>query len=100
MVFILVALDKIHYSRGPVTLRNVESPKERDYAVTVTFEVDVERSVPSALPVVTLSRSSDSESAMGETKQEQNMRCTIHVLPPAVCVLGMRRASCNLLLIL
>lgn len=69
MVFILVALDKIHHSRGPLTLRNIELPNERDYAVTVTFDADVERSIPSGLPVATLPRSGDSESVMGETKQ-------------------------------
>ncbi|KZV67790.1 hypothetical protein PENSPDRAFT_754676 [Peniophora sp. CONT] len=44
MVFILVALDKIHQSRGPQTLRDKVLPQEMDFAVTVTFEVDVERS--------------------------------------------------------
>ncbi|KZV60071.1 hypothetical protein PENSPDRAFT_367569 [Peniophora sp. CONT] len=45
-VFILVALDKVHHSRGPRVLRNDDGPKERApvEAVTVTFEIDIERS--------------------------------------------------------
>ncbi|KZV60073.1 hypothetical protein PENSPDRAFT_694593 [Peniophora sp. CONT] len=45
-VFTFVALDKIHHSRGPRVLRNDDWPKERApvEAVTVTFEIDVERS--------------------------------------------------------
>ncbi|KZV59878.1 hypothetical protein PENSPDRAFT_760281 [Peniophora sp. CONT] len=46
IVFILVAADKIHHSRGPRVLRNEDWPKERSpvEAVTVTFEIDIERS--------------------------------------------------------
>ena len=42
-VFILVALNKMNYSRDVHVVRN-EAPKTRDGAVTVTFEVAVERS--------------------------------------------------------
>ncbi|KZV60075.1 hypothetical protein PENSPDRAFT_760203 [Peniophora sp. CONT] len=46
IVFILIALDKIHHSRGPRVLRNDNWPKERSpvEAVTVTFQIDIERS--------------------------------------------------------
>ncbi|KZV71081.1 hypothetical protein PENSPDRAFT_650974 [Peniophora sp. CONT] len=46
MIFILVALDKIHYSRGPQVLSNVQAlpeSRQRREVVSVTFEVDVER---------------------------------------------------------
>ncbi|VDC05456.1 unnamed protein product [Peniophora sp. CBMAI 1063] len=42
-VFILVALDKVHHSRGPQILRNNDWPKERIPIVSVTLEVDVGR---------------------------------------------------------
>ncbi|KZV59876.1 hypothetical protein PENSPDRAFT_376842 [Peniophora sp. CONT] len=47
VVFVLVAADKIHHSRGPRVLRNDDWPKERApvEAVTVTFEIDIERSI-------------------------------------------------------
>ena len=46
ILFILVALDKIHHSRGLQALRSTDHPKQRgpSEAVTVTFEVDIERS--------------------------------------------------------
>ena len=44
MVFLLVALDKIHHSREPRPLRKDEWSKERGEAVTVTFDIDIERS--------------------------------------------------------
>ncbi|KZV67777.1 hypothetical protein PENSPDRAFT_653789 [Peniophora sp. CONT] len=71
IIFILVALDKFHHSRGPQLLRNDQSRKERDQAVTVTFEIDVERSVVqspgSALPMVH-QHSDEDLSAKDETK--------------------------------
>ncbi|KZV66935.1 hypothetical protein PENSPDRAFT_67793 [Peniophora sp. CONT] len=46
IVFILVALDKVHHSRTPKMPRNDERPQQRNFAeaVTVTFEIDIERS--------------------------------------------------------
>ncbi|KZV63845.1 hypothetical protein PENSPDRAFT_197642 [Peniophora sp. CONT] len=44
IVFTLVALDKVHHSRGSQTLHNDTWPKERGTGVTVTLEIDVERS--------------------------------------------------------
>lgn len=44
IVFILVQLDKVHHSRVLKPLRNNDLPKERSFAVTVTFDIDVERS--------------------------------------------------------
>ena len=70
MVFILVALDKMHHSRGVQVVRN-ELPETRHGAVTVTFEVAVERSVEqnpgSAHPMVAES-SGDDGSTLNETK--------------------------------
>ena len=43
-VFLLVAFDKIRHSREPQIPRDNDWPKERSAAVTVTFEIDVERS--------------------------------------------------------
>lgn len=43
-IFILVNLNKVHYTRGPRVLLDDEEPMEKDPAVTVTFEIDVERS--------------------------------------------------------
>ena len=44
IVFILVALDKVHHSRGSRNLCDDDWPNKRGAAVTVTLEVDVERS--------------------------------------------------------
>ena len=45
IVFILVALDKLHHSQGmPMSLRTSEWYKRRGPTVTVTFDIDVERS--------------------------------------------------------
>ncbi|KZV66946.1 hypothetical protein PENSPDRAFT_654467 [Peniophora sp. CONT] len=72
MVFILVALDKIHHSRGPRALRTNEWPKERGPAVTVTFEVDVERSMAleptSTHPMLALSSTNDAPPSVDDTK--------------------------------
>ncbi|KZV59879.1 hypothetical protein PENSPDRAFT_376882 [Peniophora sp. CONT] len=74
IVFILVALDKIHHSRGPQILRNNEWPKERGPLVTVTFDIDVERSTAvavsptSAHPMMALPRTSNLPSAVDNAK--------------------------------
>ncbi|KZV60431.1 hypothetical protein PENSPDRAFT_644281 [Peniophora sp. CONT] len=74
MVFSLVALDKLHHSRGPWTLHHdVYQPEEGNQAVTVTFEIDVERSSaqPStpARPMIALRSEGDGDQyAMDETK--------------------------------
>ena len=70
-VFILVALDKVHHSRGLRIVRN-EWSKERGAAVSVTLEVNVERSTVlgsrSAYPVATLQDVDDSITAADDTK--------------------------------
>ncbi|KZV60428.1 hypothetical protein PENSPDRAFT_760003 [Peniophora sp. CONT] len=75
MVFALVALDKIHHSQGPWTVRQDEWLGERDQAVTVTIEIDVERSMAENTgpmrPMVTSWGDDDDESASGETKSKQ-----------------------------
>ena len=43
IVFILVALDKVHYTRGPRVLLDEESSVDSNAAVTVTFDLDIER---------------------------------------------------------
>ncbi|KZV67783.1 hypothetical protein PENSPDRAFT_653796 [Peniophora sp. CONT] len=44
IIFILVNLNKVHYTRGPRVLLDDEVPTDKDLAVTITFEIDVERS--------------------------------------------------------
>ncbi|VDC05459.1 unnamed protein product [Peniophora sp. CBMAI 1063] len=72
MVFIFVALDKAHHSRRRQILRNNDWPKEQTPAVTVTFEVDVERntgsSPPSTYPMSVLQYTDDSSTAVDDTK--------------------------------
>ncbi|KZV60526.1 hypothetical protein PENSPDRAFT_339622 [Peniophora sp. CONT] len=73
-VFILVALDKIYHSRGPRTAHNEERTKEpqRDYAVTVTFDVDVERSALQnpgfAYPLIELRGRDENKSTTDDTQ--------------------------------
>ena len=73
LVFILVALDKIHYSRGPQSLCNGEIPERRgcsEAAVPVTFEirVDAERNgTDSAHQMVDGLQRTDSISSVEET---------------------------------
>lgn len=44
IIFILVALDKAHYERGPRALHQGEGSRLRGEALTVTLDIDIERS--------------------------------------------------------
>ncbi|KZV66942.1 hypothetical protein PENSPDRAFT_654464 [Peniophora sp. CONT] len=77
IIFIFVALDKIAHSRPSQSalVGNLETPRYRDPAITVTFEMDVERSnVPSsdiAYPVADIGQvtSSKGEAIIEEGKK-------------------------------
>ena len=69
-VFILVALNKMNYSRDVQVVRN-EAPKTRDGAVTVTFEIAIERSMeqnPGSAQLMVAESSGDDGSTLSETK--------------------------------
>ncbi|VDB85218.1 unnamed protein product [Peniophora sp. CBMAI 1063] len=74
IVFLLVALGTIHHSRGPIVLSGVIHGKEGpivevqaiDAAVTVTFEVDIERS---AMGSAFAFESDDGRASAGENEE-------------------------------
>ena len=70
MVFILIALDKIHHSHGPWSLCE-ELPKEVHAPIAVAIEIDVERSINGVGPTYamrTLRRSDEGSSPVDRKK--------------------------------
>ncbi|KZV67778.1 hypothetical protein PENSPDRAFT_41925 [Peniophora sp. CONT] len=78
-VFILVALDKIHHSRGPRTLRTDDLPREMNHTVTVTLEIYVESSTPQrplfAHPAATLQHADNDLFGENEAKSPRVAGC-------------------------
>ena len=74
IVFILVALDKVHRFQMPQNLRNDGWSGNRGATVTVSLEVDVERSaasglmIPSGYPMLTFPGPHDNPSTVGDGK--------------------------------